>query len=119
MSDEQFTRADWRPGKRRRSTPRVRDWGGRKQLSDGLRACGATHGFGSGKQKRCKHCKRFAYKDTGLCGHHGGPQVAMKQGRACIRTQRSLAWHGVEARGVCAERRDRRAAKRKQKEQQG
>jgi hypothetical protein len=84
MSDEQFTRADWRPGKRRRSSPRVRDWGGRKSLPAALLGLGPTHGFGRGPQKRCKHCRRFAFKASGLCRHHLAGRVEMSLGRAYV-----------------------------------
>lgn len=78
MSETQFTRADWRPGKRRRSQPRVRNWGGRKQAPPAWLAAMAQSGFDSGLTPRCAHCGRFAFKGTNLCRFHNGPRVAKR-----------------------------------------
>ena len=95
MSEDQFTRADWRPGKRRRSSPRVRDWGGRKKLPAALIGSGARNGFGQGPQKRCKHCRRFAFKASGLCHFHNAAGAERALGRAYVRSPRSLAYDGL------------------------
>jgi hypothetical protein len=85
MSEDQFTRADWRPGKRRRSSPRIRDWGGRKSLPSALVGLGPAHGFGKGPQKRCRHCRRFAFKLSGLCRFHNAGKVEPTLGRPYVR----------------------------------
>jgi hypothetical protein len=76
MSETQFTRADWRPGKRRRSQPRVRDWGGRKQLPAGM---GPEHGIGSGKLRLCVVCGCVAMRESAACRLHGGASHAARK----------------------------------------
>jgi hypothetical protein len=42
MSESQFSRLDWRAGKRRRTQPRVRDYGGQKEATRRIAPAGAT-----------------------------------------------------------------------------
>ena len=45
--------------------------------------------FGKGPQKRCKHCSRWAMKNTGgFCRFHRGRHIK----RPYLRTQRSIEW---------------------------
>jgi hypothetical protein len=80
-ADERFTRADWRPGKRRRRRKRINHYGGRKVapaafLEAGRRAairpglvnrrlCAATKRDGS-------KCRKIALTHSPYCGAHGG-----------------------------------------------
>jgi hypothetical protein len=79
--DERFTRADWRPGKRRRRRKRINHYGGRKvapaafleagrrvAIKPGLtnrRLCAATKRDGS-------KCRKIALTHSPYCGAHGG-----------------------------------------------
>jgi hypothetical protein len=86
MSETQFTKLDWRPGKRRRTQPRQRDFGGQKQAPPGLLAKGKLVGLGTPTAARCtatarstgRTCRRVALKGTGLCQLHGGALHARK-----------------------------------------
>ena len=53
MSETQFTKADWRPGKRRRTQPRQRCHGGRKEAPPGLLAAARRVGLHTLTAKRC------------------------------------------------------------------
>ena len=91
MSDTQFTRADWRPSAKRASYVRVKPWGGQKQAPAALLAhSGSVSGFGSGKHRRCDHCRRWALKGLGVCRWHGGSTLASKT-RPYVRTARTIA----------------------------
>jgi len=79
MSDERFTRDDWRPGKRRRSYPRVRDWGGRKSAPAAFLAMAPFVGLASDKAARCRHCKRVAMRGLPVCRFHGGARWAAQR----------------------------------------
>jgi hypothetical protein len=94
MSETQFSRLDWRPSIKRASSPRKRDWGGQKKAPIAFLAAAAKNGFAF-NLPRCKHCRRFAMKGTGLCRHHSGPRVAMAQGRLYVRPLRSLAYDAL------------------------
>lgn len=75
MSDERFTRADWRPGRNRKTQPRIRDWGGRKQAQPELLAwSGSVAGFGSGRHRVCakEGCPQPAMTGLPVCRRHGG-----------------------------------------------
>jgi hypothetical protein len=86
MSETQFSRADWRPGKRRRTQPRQRRFGGQKEAPAGLVAARKFVGLDTLAAKRCtamarstgRVCRRVALKGTGLCLCHGGALVAQK-----------------------------------------
>jgi DnaJ-class molecular chaperone len=93
MSETQFTRADWRPGKRRRSTPRVKPWGGAKVAGVAFLAMsGSRAGFGSGKHRRCAlaHCNGWAMKGVSTCHKHGGAGNVARYRRPFVRVERSI-----------------------------
>jgi hypothetical protein len=86
MSESQFTRADWRPGGRRKTQPRVRDYPGQKTAPINFLAAGRLAGLNTPTAKRCtaiarktgRVCRRVALKGTSLCLVHGGAWVAKK-----------------------------------------
>jgi hypothetical protein len=87
MSETQFDRASWRPGKRRRTQPRQRDYGGQKQAPVAFLAAAKLAGLGTPTALRCKciarstgqRCKRVAMKGTVRCQTHGGGGSVSKQ----------------------------------------
>jgi hypothetical protein len=86
MSSTQFTKADWRPGKRRRTVPRVRDYPGQKVAPAAFLAAGRFVGLHTPTAKRCsriavstgKPCRHVAMKGTTLCLQHGGGGMAKR-----------------------------------------
>jgi hypothetical protein len=85
-----FTRATWRPGKKRRMYKRVKPYGGQiaapaafleagqrnafKPGRPGYRICSATKRDGS-------PCGMLALKGLKVCGAHGGFSILARQGR--------------------------------------
>jgi len=69
---EHYTRADWRPGKRRKSQPRVRDWGGNKKAPPAFLAMSRLVGLDTMTARRCEHCGRVAMKGLAGCMRHNG-----------------------------------------------
>jgi hypothetical protein len=86
MSETQFTKFDWRPGKRRRTYPRARDYPGQKEAPPGLLAAGRFVGLHTPTAKRClriaastgKPCRHVAMKGSNLCLSHGGAAAAKR-----------------------------------------
>jgi hypothetical protein len=105
MSETQFDRASWRPGKRRRTQPRQRDFGGQKQAPVAFLAKAKFCGLNTNAAARCTAtarstgltCRRVALKGTGLCQLHGGalhvrklrPYTATRHGQR-IMAERAL-----------------------------
>ena len=54
MSETHFDRSDWRPGKRRRTQPRVKCYGGQKVAPVGLVAARKFVGLNTNAAKKCK-----------------------------------------------------------------
>lgn len=75
-SETHFRRLDWRPGKRRRCRPRVRDYGGQKAAPLAFRQAALVNGFGRGSQRRCEHCRAWAMAESRFCRAHGGMRWA-------------------------------------------
>jgi hypothetical protein len=75
---KQFTRDDWRPSRKRATTPRVRDWGGAQTINANLLAHAAKPGMFAPGAPRCRHCGRVAMASLGLpvCRQHGGARWA-------------------------------------------
>jgi hypothetical protein len=92
MSDTQFTRADWRPGKRRRSVPRVKPYGGQKVAGPKFLAMSRLVGFGKGPQRRCalERCNGWAMKGVSTCWHHGGAGNVARYRRDYVRRESSV-----------------------------
>ena len=86
MSETQFSRADWRPGGRRKTVPRVRDYGGQKQAPIAFLVAGKFAGLHTNRAKRCtgialstgRTCRRVAMKGTDFCLLHGGALAAKR-----------------------------------------
>jgi hypothetical protein len=86
MSETQFSKADWRPGKRNRTRPRVHDFAGQKTAPVNFLAAAKLVGLHTNTAKRCtaiarstgRKCRHVAMKDTGLCLIHGGALIARK-----------------------------------------
>jgi hypothetical protein len=93
MSETQFTRLDWRPGKRRRTQPRVRDYGGQKEAPLGLIAARKLVGLHTNRAARCtatarstgRKCRRVAVTGANVCMVHGGA-LALKRNRRYVAT---------------------------------
>lgn len=80
MSETHFSKLDWRPGKRRATYPRVRDWGGQKTAPDAFLEAGRRYGFGQpGNDRRCLHCRRFCVREASVCRMHAGAAIASKR----------------------------------------
>jgi hypothetical protein len=97
MSEDFFSRADWRPGKRRRTHPRVHAYGGQKTAPVNLLAMAKLVGLHTNRAKRCtriaistgKPCRHVAMKGSNLCLSHGGAGAAKKR-RAYVSTLPAL-----------------------------
>ena len=84
MSATHFSRLEWRPGKRNRTRPRVKDYGGQKEAPVGLIAARKFVGLDTPTAARCtatarstgRKCRRVALKDTGFCLCHNGALIA-------------------------------------------
>ena len=96
MSETHFDRSDWRPGKRRRTQPRVHDYGGQKEAPVNLLAMAKLVGLHTNRAKRCtriaistgKACRHVAMKGSNLCLSHGGAGAAKKR-RAPARKEKA------------------------------
>jgi len=83
MSETQFTKADWRPSKKRVTYVRERAWGGQKQAPLAFLAAAKFAGLNTNCSLRCSRiaistgrpCCRVAMKGTTLCLSHGGAGV--------------------------------------------
>ena len=76
-----FTREDWRPGKGRRSYPRLHAYGGRKEAPAAFLAMsGSVAGFGSGRHRMCSVCGKLpAMRGIAVCRIHGGAAWAVRR----------------------------------------
>jgi hypothetical protein len=94
MSEMQFTRLDWRPGKRRRTQPRVHAYAGQKTAPAGLVAARKFVGLNTNAARKCvrialstgKLCRHPAMRGSDYCLSHGGATAA-KRIRPYVRTQ--------------------------------
>jgi hypothetical protein len=97
LSETQFSKAGWRPGKRRRTQPRQRCYGGQKEAPLWLLAAGRLVGLHTDRAARCtriaastgKRCRHVAMKGSNLCLSHGGA-VAAKRIRPYVSTMPAL-----------------------------
>jgi hypothetical protein len=113
VSETQFTRLDWRPGKRRRTKPRVRDYPGQKEAPIGLLAAAKLVGLHTNRAARCtatarstaRTCRRVAVSGANVCMVHGGALVLMRN-RPYVRTMHGLRIQAERALG--GDRSDRR-----------
>ena len=89
-TDERFTRATWRPGKRDRMRKRVKAYGGRKVAPAAFLEAGKRYRINKGRtnQRICSATKRdgtpcgmLALRDLKVCGAHGGFSIWAKQGK--------------------------------------
>jgi len=90
---EQFTRADWRKGKRRATYERVKPWGGAKQANAAFLEAVKLHAIGApldnrprcaGIRRNGQACRSIACNGSVYCLRHGGAQGA-KRFRAYVR----------------------------------
>jgi hypothetical protein len=116
VSKTQFTKADWRPGKRRRTQPRVRDYPGQKIAPVAFLAAAKFVGLHTDRAARCtatarstgRKCRRVAVKGSNVCMVHGGA-LFLKQHRPYVATG-----HGqriIAERALGGDRPDRRRTK--------
>jgi hypothetical protein len=119
LSETQFSRLDWRPGKRRRTQPRVHDFGGQKEAPAGLIAARKFVGLDTDRATRCtaiarstgQKCRHVAMKGSNLCLVHGGalgarksrPYAATAHGRR-IMAERALGDFSSDRRKKAAPR---------------
>jgi hypothetical protein len=109
MSETQFTKLDWRPGKRRRTQPRVRDYPGQKVAPVGLIAARKFVGFDTPTAKRCtatarstgRKCRRVAVTGANVCMVHGGA-LALKRNRPYVATARGQRIAAERAMAILA-----------------
>jgi hypothetical protein len=86
LSNTQFSRADWRPGGRRKTVPRQRSYGGQKQAPVAFLAAAKFAGLHTDRAKRCtgvalstgRTCRRVAMRGTDFCLLHGGALAAKR-----------------------------------------
>jgi len=99
VSETQFSRADWHPGKRRRTQPRQRCYGGQKVAPIGLLIAAKLVGLGTNTAKRCEatarstghRCRKVALKGTTRClSHGGGGTIKQSKRRPYIATSHRL-----------------------------
>jgi hypothetical protein len=116
LSESQFTKLDWRPGKRRRTQARVRDYPGQKIAPVAFLAAAKLVGLHTDRAARCtatalstgRKCRRVAVTGANVCMVHGGA-LALKRNRPYVATghgQRIMA-----ERALGGERPDRRRTK--------
>ena len=103
MSETQFTRADWRPSRKRASHPRVRAYGGQKKAPAAFLAAGKLYGLA--KARKCAHCGRVALRETSVCRFHGGGKVASLK-RPYVKRPRRLDGPGPASASTPGERLD-------------
>ena len=80
MSETHFDRSDWRPGKRRKTQPRVKCYGGQKVAPVGLVAARKFVGLNTNAARKCKRiavstgkpCRHPAMRGSDYCLSHGG-----------------------------------------------
>jgi hypothetical protein len=108
MSDTQFTKLDWRPGKRRRTQPRVQAYGGKDRAGRFLVAAKFV-GLHTDRAARCtatarstgRKCCRVAVAGANVCMVQGGARV-LKSTRPYVATkhgQRIMAEHALRTNG--------------------
>ena len=113
LSETQFTRLDWSPGKRRRTQPRQRSYGGQKEAPPGLLAAARRVGLHTLTAKRCtatanstgRKCRRVAVTGSNVCMVHGGA-LALKRNRPYVATEHGQRIQAERALG--GDRPDRR-----------
>jgi hypothetical protein len=113
VSETQFTKLDWRPGKRRRTQPRVRNYPGQKEAPIGLLAAAKLVGLHTNRAARCtaialstgRKCRRVAVTGANVCMVHGGA-LALKRNRPYVRTMHGMRIQAERALG--GDRPDRR-----------
>jgi hypothetical protein len=99
LSETQFTKIDWRPGKRRRTQPRVQHYAGQKEANPGFIAAGWLFGLHTPTAKRCtatarstgRKCRRVAVTGSNVCMVHGGA-LALKRNRPYVLGTGSGSW---------------------------
>ena len=97
VSETQFDRISWRPGKRNRTRPRQRDYGGQREAPAGLVAARKFVGLGTNAAKKCKRtavstgkpCRHPAMRGSDYCLSHGGSAQVSRQ-RAYVSTLPAL-----------------------------
>ena len=113
MSDESdapvefFTRATWRPSKKRAMQKRINHWGGRKTAPPAFLEAAKRVAIQKGQANRriCTatnrkgmRCGRLALTGTTVCQHHGGAAVWAKQGKLQKSGKREAYWAEKAAR---------------------
>jgi hypothetical protein len=109
-NDQFFTRADWRPGKKRKRQLRTKPWGGRKSAPPAFLEAAKRTAIKPGfVNRRICHaikrdgapCGNLALSGLAVCGPHGGFSIWARQGKlkrsgksAAIRAQRAAAIEG-------------------------
>jgi hypothetical protein len=96
LSETHFDRLEWRAGARRRTQPRVHDYGGQKVAPVGLVAARKFVGLNTNAARKCKRiavstgkpCRHPAMRGSNLCLSHGGAARA-KQIRPYVPTQQA------------------------------
>jgi hypothetical protein len=86
VSETQFTKADWRPGRHHVTRPRVRAYGGQKEAPLGLIAARGLVGLHTNRAARCtatalstgRKCRRVAVTGASVCMNHGGALALMR-----------------------------------------
>jgi hypothetical protein len=93
LSETHFDRSDWRPGKRRRTQPRVHDYAGQKVAPVAFLAAAKLAGLHTDRAARCtatalstgRKCRRVAVTGANVCMVHGGA-LALKRNRPYVAT---------------------------------
>jgi hypothetical protein len=97
MSPTHFSRLEWCAGKRRRTQPRVHNYGGQKQAPVNFLAAAKFAGLDTPTARRCKRiavstgkpCRHPAMRGTDYCLSHGGAAMT-KHIRSYVQTTPGL-----------------------------
>jgi hypothetical protein len=79
----QFTKLDWKQGKKNPRRPRLRAYGGQKEAPAAFLEAAKSAGFSKGLVglKRCKHCGRLAMTGYHVCWVHGAATSEARKGK--------------------------------------
>ena len=104
MSETQFSAADWRPGKRRKTYVRKYRRNGQKTAPPAFLAAAAVSGIGSGKHRICsakrrdgEPCRSIAMNGCNHCRLHGGASQTARTIRPYVRKDGAVTMPNARA----------------------
>jgi hypothetical protein len=110
LSEDFFTRADWRPSPKRATYPRVQPYAGRKTAPPAFLAAAKFAGLNTNRAARCtriaastgQRCKHVAMKGSKHCMSHGGANSlnGARRARAYVPTEQAQRAQAERALGL-------------------